>query len=161
MFFFLGCAKHIPWKHYLKDCYQKNPPFQTFKLGILFKRRTNIGYRFPKSPWSYNLLPWSQFSWNSLKLKCIINLLNLMFLQVYTHLHCNFCIWQLRLRISARLNHREQPDNNVYHPQTQINCLAQMHLASKQEGADTKMFLCIAFASSLGFHSVNIITVML
>ena len=32
-------------------------------------------------------------------------------------------------------------------------------LASKQEEADTKMFLCAAFASSLGFPSVNIVTV--
>ena len=32
-------------------------------------------------------------------------------------------------------------------------------ISSKQEEADTKMFLCAAFATSLGFRSVNIVTV--
>ena len=44
-----------------------------------------------------------------------------------------------------------------------VDCLAQMsqrpEISSKQEEADTKMFLCATFAASLGFHSVNIVNV--
>lgn len=43
--------------------------------------------------------------------------------------------------------------------QNQLLKEAVPDLSSKQEEADTKMFLCAAYASQLGFDSVNIITV--
>ena len=43
--------------------------------------------------------------------------------------------------------------------QGRLSCINMPELASRQEEADTKIFLCTAFASSLGFHADNIITV--
>ena len=43
--------------------------------------------------------------------------------------------------------------------QGRLSCINVPERANRQEEADTKIFLSTAFASSLGFHAVNIITV--
>ena len=43
--------------------------------------------------------------------------------------------------------------------QGRLSCINVPELSSRQDEANTKIFLCTAFASSLGFHAVNVITV--